>query len=175
MNDRYDHWPFSVPCAIIDTTTLQITKPVTQSWHYLVRRNQYGIKYELVCSIGVPRFICVSGPYKGAASDATIPLQSGILLDFSPNEALLADKMYRGNRMTFLSPLSGHLLQLSREERAYNFLIYRAQQAIERMISRLKVFGIFHVPWRFSFSLHQLVTHVCCKLVNLFLLFEPLG
>ncbi len=175
LDDRYDHWQFSVPCAIIDTTTLYITKPVTQAWQYLVGRNQYGIKYEFVCSIGVPRFIKVSGPYMGAASDATIPFQSGLLQDFQENEAILGDKMYRGNRHTFLSPLSGHLFHLSREERSYNYLIYRARQAIERLISRLKVFGIFNFTWRFSFALHQCVTNVCCKLVNLFLLFEPLG
>jgi hypothetical protein len=175
LNDRYEKWQFSVPCAIIDTTTFYVSKPRTQAWQYLVGRNQYGIKYEVVCSIGVPRFIRVSGPYKGAASDATIPFQSGVLYDFQKNEALLADKMYRGNRMTFLSPISGHLFHLTCEERAYNYLIYRARQSIERIISRLKVFGIFHVTWRFSFSLHERVTFVCCKLVNLFLLFEPLG
>jgi len=109
LNDRYENWNFAVPCAVIDTKTFQIQQPSDHSWHYLVGRNTYGVKYELICSIGVPRFIWCSGPYLGAASDATIPLQSGTLQNFSANEALLADKIYKGNRILFLCPLHGNL------------------------------------------------------------------
>jgi hypothetical protein len=49
----------------------------------------------------------------GAASDATIPFQSGVLYDFKGNVALLTDKIYRGNHTAFLSPISGHLFNLT--------------------------------------------------------------
>jgi len=175
LSDRYDKWNFPAPCAVIDTKTFQIWQPSDRSWQYLIGRNTYGVKYELVCSIGVPRFIWCSGPYKGVASDATIPLQSGLLGNFSQHEALLADKIYKGNRNLFLCPLPGNYYSLSQEEKSYNFLIYSARQCIERMISRLTVFGVFQISWKYSFALHGLLVQTACKMVNLFLLFEPLG
>jgi hypothetical protein len=152
-----------------------IQQPKDHSWHYVVGRNTYGIKYELICAIGVPRFIWCSGPFIGAASDATIPVQSGTLQNFSNHEALLADKIYKGNQILFLCPLQGNYFTLTREEKAYNYLIYRACQSIERMISRLSVFGVFQRIWRLSFGLHGMWVQVACQLVNLYLLFELLG
>jgi len=175
LQDRYDNWRFPVPCGVIDTATFIVQQPHFQSWQYLVGRNTYGVKYELICAIGVPRFISCKGPFVGCASDASIPVQSGTLRSFSNREALLADKIYKGNRILFLSPLPGNYFNLDQEEKAYNFLIYRARQAIERMISRLTVFGALCIVWRFSFTFHSLVVNVCVKLVNFFLLFEPLG
>ena len=133
------------------------------------------MKYELICAIGVPRLISCKGPFVGLASNASIPVQSGTLRNFSNREALLADKIYRGNRLLFLSPLPGNYFSLSWEEKAYNYLIYRARQAIERMISRLTVFGVLCVVWKLSFTFHSLVVNACVKIVNFFLLFEPLG
>jgi hypothetical protein len=48
----------------------------------------------------------------GAASDSTIPFQSGLLQDFQENEAVLGD-IYRGDQYIFFSPFSGHLFHLS--------------------------------------------------------------
>ena len=115
-------------------------------------------------------------PYKGAANDATIAEASGIKdLLSQESECLLADKMYRHDHISFITPLSGHRYSLSSSENAYNYLIYSARSAVERIICRLSVFGIFDVPWRFSILLHGLCVRVACKLVNLFLVFEPLG
>jgi hypothetical protein len=104
LNDRYEKWNYSVPCAIIDTKTFVIQQPKDHSWHYVVGRNTYGID--------------LFGPFIGAASDATIPVQSGTLQNFSNHEALLADKIYKGNQILFLCPLQGNYFTLTREEKA---------------------------------------------------------
>ena len=145
-------------------------QPLNNSWQYIVGRNEYGVKYQIVCSIGCPRIVSLSGPYKGAANDATIAEASGIKdLLSQESECLLADKMYRHDHISFITPLSGHRYSLSSSENAYNYLIYSARSAVERIICRLSVFGIFDVPWRFSILLHGLCVRVACKLVNLHL------
>lgn len=110
----------------------------------------------------------------GAASDPTIAQQSKIKDLLLPNEAVLADKIYKGDRLHFIVPLSGHRYALDHEERAYNFMVYSVRQHVERVINRLTNFGVFHETWRYSFALHQLCTRVCAKLVNLFLIYETL-
>jgi hypothetical protein len=175
LADRWLNWRIHVLSSVIATTTFLIEQPREQSWYYLVERNTFGVKYEFICSIGVPRFCHCAGPYHGAALDPTIFTQTSIQNQILPNEAILADKIYKGNRITFLSPLPGHRYVLNNQERAYNYLIYRARQCVERLISRLRIFGILNVLWRFSLSFHELLVRVCCKLVNLNLLFEPLG
>ena len=140
---------------------------------YYIERNAYGVKYEIVCSIGVPQIIWVSGPWKGSASDPTIAKHSGILEVLGKDEMLLADKIYRGDSLNFLHPVSGHKLTYS--QKTYNYLVYSARQSIERVIERLKIFGVFHIIWRYSLEFHKAVVISCCKLVNLFLIFEPLG
>jgi hypothetical protein len=120
--------------------------------------------------------VLLSGPYKGAACDATIAKESGITLVLQESgECLLADKMYKHDHISFITPLSGHRYTLSQSENAFNYLIYSARSAVERIISRLSIFGIYDVPWRYSILLHGLCVRVTCKLVNLFLIFEPLG
>jgi DDE superfamily endonuclease len=70
------------------------------------------VKYELVCSIGNPRIIWLSGPWKGGASDPTIANVSGakeVLKEgLIPKESFLADKMYKGDKISFMTPLPGH-------------------------------------------------------------------
>jgi hypothetical protein len=153
---------------------VEVEQPRDESWRYLVGRNTFGIKYEICVSIGTPRICWLAGPWMGAASDPTIAMQSNIKTMMLPNEALLADKIYRGDRLHFIVPLTGHRYALDQEERAYNYLVYSVRQSVERVIDRLTNFGIFHQIWRYSFELHQICTRVCAKLVNLFLNFEPL-
>ena len=174
LDDKHVNWPYSVPSGIIDTFSTKVEQPKEESWEYLQGKNSFGFKYEIVCSIGVPRIIWLSGPWKGAASDVTIAELSGVKEELK-DEALLADKIYRGDKISFIVPHSGHRYSLSEEKRAYNYLVYSARQSIERVIRRMKVFGIFHIVWKYSASFHALCTKVIGKLVNLFLIFEPLG
>ena len=168
-------WPYTVPSAIIDTFTVDVTQPLQQSWQCLYERNCFGIKYEIICAIGSPKIIWLSGPYRGAASDPTISKKSGIKHHLHQNEAILADKLYRGDHHSFITAISGHHYSLSHEERAYNFLIYSARSSIERVIQRVTCFGVFKNIWKYSFYLHKKCTLAVCKLVNFHLLFEPLG
>ncbi len=46
-------------------------------------------EYEVVCSIGSPEIILISGPYKGSAHDATIAEISGIKEKLGGDECLL--------------------------------------------------------------------------------------
>ena len=137
-------------------------------------RNEFGVKFEIICSIGTPRIIWLSGPYKGAANDATISQMSGVK-NLLVGESLLADKSYKGDRISFITPLFGHRFTLDSGQNAYNYLIYSARQSIERVISRLSVFQIFNSTWHHSFLLLKKCVEICCKLINLFFIFEPLG
>jgi hypothetical protein len=91
----------------LDTFTIEITQPHEESWHYLIGTNQWGLKYEIVAAIGVPRICWISGPWMGNASDPTIATQSGILREIGEDESLMTDKIYRGDRFSFLLPLPG--------------------------------------------------------------------
>ena len=175
LNDCWAKWPYTVPSAIIDTFTVDVTQPLQQSWQYLYERNRYGIKYEIICAIGVPKIIWLSGPYRGTASDPTIAKKSGIKRHPHQNEAILADKLYRGDYFSFITAVSGHHYSLSHEERAYNFLIYSTRNSIERVIQHATCFGVLKNVWKYSFYLHKKCTLAVCKLVNFHLLFEPLG
>lgn len=164
-----------MPSGIIDTFTVEVLQPVEQSWQYLFEKHRYGIKYEIVCAIGNPKIVWLSGPWRGTASDPTIARKSGIKSYLHENEALLSDKIYRGDRQTFLTAVPGHTYVLEDEEKAYNFLVYSARNSVERLIRRITSSGIFQHVWRFSFKLHKKCMKAVSKLVNFTLIFEPLG
>lgn len=175
FNDRWINWHHIIPSAIIDTFTVDICQPIQQSWQYRYERNRFGIKYEIVCSIGVPKIIWASGPWRGLASDPTIAKKSGIKRHLHQSEALLSDKIYRGDTYSFITAFSGHRYSLNPEQRKFNYLIYSARSAIERVIRRVTVFGIFQNTWKFTIDLHKKCARCVFKLVNFVLLYEPLG
>ena len=163
-----------MPSGIIDTFKVRIYQPVEQSTHYYMSKGEWGIKFEIVCSIGVPKIIWLSGPWKGSGHDASIAEVSGIK-DLLSGSALLADKIYRGDSIAFICPHPGHTSSLTKEGQAYNYLVYSARQTIERMIKRMRIFGVLVVRWRYSLPFLGLCGKVVGKLVNLFLIYEPLG
>jgi hypothetical protein len=164
-----------VPSAIIDTFTVEVLQPVEQSWQYLYERHRYGIKYEVICAIGNPKIIWLSGPWRGTASDPTIANQSGIKRLLHENEALLSDKIYRGDKISFITAVPGHTYNLDDEEKAYNHLVYSARNSVERLIHRITSSGIFQHVWKYSFRLHQRCMRSVARLVNFTLIYEPLG
>ena len=174
LDDKHVNWPYSIPSGIIDTFSTKVEQPKEESWEYLQGKNSFGFKYEIVCSIGVPWIIWLSGPWKGATSDVTIAELSGVKEELK-DEAFLADKIYCGDKISFIVPHSGYQYSLLEEKKAYNYLVYSACQSIECVIRQMKVFGIFHIVWKYSASFHALCTKVISKLVNLFLIFKPLG
>jgi hypothetical protein len=76
----------------------------------------------------------------GAASDPTIAMQSSIKTMMLPNKTLLADKIYQGDCLHFIVPLTGHQFALDQEEQAYNYLVYSVRQSVERVIDHLTNF-----------------------------------
>ena len=154
---------------------MDIRQPIEQSWTYHYERNRFGIKYEIVCAIGNPKIIWVSGPWRGLASDPTIAKKSGIKRLLHESEMLLSDKIYRGDSQSFITAFSGHRYSLEPDERAYNALIYSARSAIERVIHRVTIFGIFQNTWKYTICLHKKCARSVFKLVNFSFLFEPLG
>jgi hypothetical protein len=58
----------------------------------------------------------------------------------------------------------------------HNFQIYSAHQSVERVICQLWNFAVLKKRWTWQcIELHHFCFHVCCKLVNLCLMFEPLN
>ena len=169
-------------CEKVDTFKCPVESPGTWedewSWEYYVGKQQtsnYSLKYEVICSVGVPQIIWCAGPFKGAAHDKTISELDGICDQLKEGEAICADKAYWGDRETFVSPFSGNPDEMNDEMKSHNYLVYAFHQTIERVIMRMRTFGLTRVTWRLSINLHELAMKVVCKLINLFLIFEPLG
>ena len=159
---------------MVDTTKCPIVAPKEEEWHYLVGSSKFALKYEIGVSFGVSsRIVWVSGPWKGAAADPTILRTSGLLEALPKDEALLADKIYKGLRHRIIVPRPGKFLNA--EGRAYNFLVYSARQTVERAIRRIKNSELCRSTWRSSIALHKLCFMAQCKLTNWFLIFEPMG
>jgi hypothetical protein len=171
---HWKNWPYHVPSGIIDIKVVRVTQPHHEAWQYVTGRNKWGIKYEIVCSIGDPCIIWLAGPFKGSAADSTIASSSGIKL-LLQNECLLADRAYRGDLLSFLVPLPGHRLTHDPDQKAQNYLFHSARVAIERVIQRFSTFYVFCGIWRATFLLHKKCAKVVCKLLNLFFDYEPLG
>jgi hypothetical protein len=150
-------------------------QPPDESWQYLTGTHEWSVKYEIGASIGIPKIIWLSGPWKGAASDPTIAKVSGIKQSLPPGEAILADKIYQGDQIQFIVPLPGKPHTHDSDDKMYNFLVYSTRQTIERTIHRMRSFGFLQAKYRLSFEFHQKAVNVIAKLVNLFLIFEPLG
>jgi len=127
MADRFRSWPHLVPSALIDTFFCTIEAPDEYPHEYYnPHYNGHGVKYQIVVAIGVPAICNLSRAFKGLASDSLIADVSGVYTEMEENEAFLADKQYRGDPQRFVTPSSGHRTQISEEDKARNFLIYRA-------------------------------------------------
>ena len=99
LEDHFEKWEIPYPSCILDTFKATIIQPCLCGWEFFVSANTYCVKYEIACSIGVPRIIWCSGPYKGAGNDGTIASVGCVASYLNENEAIAADKAYR-----FLGP-----------------------------------------------------------------------
>ena len=104
LDDRWEKWDILTPSCIIDTFKCPVESPGTWedewSWEYYVGKQQtsnYSLKYEVICSVGVPQIIWCAGPFKGAAHDKTISELDGICDQLKEEEAICADKAYWGD------------------------------------------------------------------------------
>lgn len=116
----------------------------------------------------------MAGLFKGSVRDDTIAKRSGICQVLPCGETLLGDGIYRSVD-PFQVPVGGKRFELCDEERAYNYIIYAIRQSVERLIHRIRIWGVLNGVWRLSFALLGLCVRVCMKLTNFFLIFNPLG
>jgi len=174
--DRFDGWWRKVPSCIVDVLKCPISEPTERSWENLIGTNQFGLKYEVGLAIGSPRIVWLAGPFKGTVADGTIPKVSGLLEALGEDEAALADKSYRHNRISFITTLEGHQRNLKAESNAYNAIVYSARSAVERVIKRVRN-GKWTKNIRYSgdYQLHKVCMHMQCRLTNWCLMYEPLG
>lgn len=99
------------------------------------------------------KHICwLSGLWKGVAVDLTIVIQSSLVKEISENEAVLADKIYKNDRRTFVCPLSSHRYSLCDENNIFNFFVYSARQNVERMIKRVWNANLVKTVWKKKYS-----------------------
>ena len=176
FNERFQKWPFKVPSCLIDTFACPIEEPYLCPWDYYNRKlGTTAILYEVVLSLGTKRIVSFTGPFKGKAHDKTIcenfTMRHGFIRH---GEKAMADKAYN-NPALFMFPRRGFQQAMSREDRRYNYLLYRVRQAVERVIRRARSFQMMNVRWRFDFRFHADCSFAIAKLVNASLLFEPLG
>jgi hypothetical protein len=173
FDDRWEQWEYLQPSSIVDTTNTPIDQPELEQWQFWVHYERcYCVKYEILCSFGVPRIIGLTGPWKGAASDKGITLQTYAPV-LKQGEKLMGDKSYRGDDV-FMVPYSGHRYNLESYQLAWNADVYSARQRVERLIKRLKQWKCTETRWRLSLEFHSQCVRAAGKLTNLSLIFEPL-
>jgi hypothetical protein len=166
---------FSGLTGIVDTFKCQIAKPNYNSWEYLIGTHLWGLKYEIVCSIGNPHIVWIAGPYKGAAHDHTISKDSGLVNALLPGEHLLADLQYR-HETKYMCPISGHRYTLPEWVNAYNYLVYASRQSVERLIGRVRNWGFASEKYNGQdYGFHHQCMLAIFKLTNVALCYERLG
>ncbi len=92
-----------------------------------------------------------------------------------PDEAAMADKIYKSNKWKFIVPESGHRLTLPPESNAYNYIVYSARSTVERLIKRVRNLKLNKSVWRLDHDLHGVCLDLSCRIVNICFTVEPLG
>jgi hypothetical protein len=127
----------------------------------------------VIVSLGQPfRILALDGPFKGAANDLTI-FRMSTLNRLLKNERVIADRGYVKESMCWTPPL-GSMLRMSEEDKLKRRKVTRIRQLNERMIGRLKFWGVFCKKWHHSFSFHQLCAQVVGALTQLEIFYSPM-
>lgn len=141
-------------------------------WEYYIGTTCY-LKYQVVCSLGTQRVINLAGPYKGPASDTAVFHHSGVSDAMFSREKAMADKLYRFETQC-ITPVIGKRFNLADALNTYNYTVYSARQAVERLIKRIKNFGCIKSKWPYSIELHRRSVVCAAKLSNYYIVFKPL-
>ena len=174
FKDRWINWDHLVPSCMIDTFAAPIQEPYLEPWEYFnTKLKCCGLVYEVVLSFGTRKIISLKGPFKGKMNDKTLCEIFTMFWDMVPGEKAMADKAYFNERI-FLFPHRGRQFRMSREQREFNYKIYRIRQSVERVIRRMTSFRMLKTQWRYDFEFHGDCTFAIAKIVNLSLIFEPL-
>lgn len=133
------------------------------------------VTYQFTISYGRLRLTSISGPFKGAAHDATAAQTSVVASRLQAGERYHADAIYRNVDWCISPEGPGLTANQTREQRAVNAKIHRARQCVERVIKRFKYdWKIFSSPWRYNMALHEATCLAVAKLTNLNLEVNPL-
>ena len=142
-------------------------------FYYNVNHAAYGLLYQVTCSLGKPyRILEFSGPYKGSCADVTI-FRRTILHRLNHSERVLCDKAYRFEKKCLTSPV-GKFRALSSSGRRQFIAISKIRQINERVIERIKEWGVMKKKWNLTFDLHERCAKCVAKLTQVQLLTNPL-
>ena|SRR6185312_4637445 len=149
-------------------------KPSLSPWEYYNKdKKGYGLVYQLVVSLGKPfRILSFNGPFKGAAADVSI-LRSTVYKSMREDEMVMCDKSYRFEAKCWCPP-EGEIDSLSNEEKYKRREVTRIRHIVERVIGRLKMWGIFSKKWNKGWRLHKLCANAAARLSQLELHAFPL-
>lgn len=153
---------------------MPIRTPFLRPYFYFnVKHASYGLLYQVGCSINYPiRLVNFSGPFKGSCSDVSI-FRETLLPLLRDGELVMCDKGYLAEPRCWTPP-RGKFYALSREDKGKSIEVTKIRQVNERVIGRLKEWGIMRKRWRLDFDLHQLCAGCVAKLTQLQLFTNPL-
>jgi hypothetical protein len=137
------------------------------TWEYFNKdKKDFGFLYQVACSLGKPfRILSFDGPFKGSAADVSI-MRLTIVPQLLEGEKVMCDKGYWQEEHCWTPPI-GSIQNLSRNEKIERRKVTRIRQLNERLIGRLKTWGVLKRRWSSSFDFHKLCAHVATKLTNL--------
>ncbi len=159
---------------MVDTTFVPIRKPYLRPYYYYSpNKKEYGLLYQVTVSIGKPyRIVDFSGPYKGSGADVTI-MRESLLPSLEENEKVLCDKAYL-REIACITPPQGKYQTLSREGKGKFIEVTKVRQLNERVIGRIKQWGVMVKKWQLDFDFHELCARCAAKLTQLQLYITPL-
>lgn len=118
----------------------------------------------------------ISQAYGGRTSDTHITLESGFLDRVGPGDVVLADKGFPGIKafaesqkgIIVLPPFSKGNVKFTHEELEQTHHVAQVRIHVERVIQRLKMFGIVNSRVPIELIPHMTnIVRMCCILVNL--------
>lgn len=157
-----------------DTTFCRIRCPHLCPWEYFRKeKKDFALLYQVVVSLGKPfRILSFDGPFKGSAADVTI-LRETIKPQLFSDELVMCDKGYLQEEQCWCPP-SGPIQSLSTRDKFGRRCVTRIRQLNERVIGRLKMWGMMRRKWNLSWRLHKSCAHVVSRLTQLELILFPL-
>lgn len=160
------------PSCLVDTTFTPISRPYLSEWEYFnSKKNDHGFLYQVVVSLGKPfRILSFEGPFKGSAADVSI-YRSTILPRLMNEEEVMTDRGYYQEETCWCPPTGKNLTQEDKIKRRH---VTSIRHLNERVIGRVKMWGIMCRRWKHNWNLHMESAHVVSKLVQLELITDPL-
>lgn len=175
-NERFDNPPgstsfFANAYTIMDGTLCQIERPLNSETRKACtsgKYHKYGYLYLLVVRSTDGKIVRYYGPHKGAGNDLNVLYKSSFFEDRTHEEKTFGDGIFR-SIPNFICPQHGSGHYDVRDK-----VISDIRSTVEHINSRLKSWSCLSHPWRQHDSKkHELVFHVCCKLINFLLITNP--